>query len=348
MNAKTVVLLGSLLLATAAMIVGDVADYRIAMTTNTSRNRAALEAFPVQRESQSSRLQTPHIKDMGEPQARKLLQKGLRQQHALGHSKNGADVIARGRRCDEALTGDAIIDLTNGVRKAYGLPLLSESRLLDSVAEARARDMAEKGYFAHVSPSGEKVSHFAQRTGYRYMLISENIAAGGFHSNRTIVNCWTGSAVHRLNILSHHVSEIGAAVVRGRINGSEMWIAVQVFGVQSVSRSGMPLAGSSARFWREFEINSATMDGLLDQLRGTWRDLEIERKSIESAFGTWTDENDRSPELNPRIKAYNEKAEQYNRSLKVMKAMRTALNSKIEEHEAPAAQAANADNSHSE
>ena len=44
--------------------------------------------------------------------------------------------------------------LTNEQRVTQHLAVLTENPVLDQVATLKARDMAEKGYFAHTSPEG--------------------------------------------------------------------------------------------------------------------------------------------------------------------------------------------------
>lgn len=59
------------------------------------------------------------------------------------------------------------------------------------------------------------------------------IRSGSFLTNQKIVNGWMQSPGHRKNLLSGKFEEIGVAVVKGRLEGDETWIAVQVFGRQS-------------------------------------------------------------------------------------------------------------------
>lgn len=133
----------------------------------------------------------------------------------------------------EELTSSEVLRLTNVTRSENGVYELKESFLLNAVAVDRARDMLEKQYFDHVSPTGEKASDIAQKVGYRYKNLGENIAAGSFLNNQKIINGWMQSPGHRRSLLSKDFEEIGIAVVKGRMGGDETWIAVQVFGRQS-------------------------------------------------------------------------------------------------------------------
>ena len=133
----------------------------------------------------------------------------------------------------EQLSKGAIIGLTNNVRTLQGLERLKENPLLDAVAEARAEDMLEKQYFGHVSPAGEQASDIAQRVGYKYEIIAENIASGLFFTNQKIIDGWMQSPGHRTNILSPEVKEMGASVIKGKMKGADTWVSVQIFGLQS-------------------------------------------------------------------------------------------------------------------
>jgi uncharacterized protein YkwD len=136
---------------------------------------------------------------------------------------------------DPRLSVKGIIEFTNKVRAENGgLPPLSENSLLDAIASERAEDMLRKQYFAHVSPSGEGAADIAQKTGYHYKHLGENIAMGLFQTDEKVVMGWMQSPSHRKNILSDGCSEIGAAAKRGTMKGEEVWVAVQIFGEQSL------------------------------------------------------------------------------------------------------------------
>jgi len=130
----------------------------------------------------------------------------------------------------EALTSAEVLRLTNVARAENGIHELRESFLLNAIAAERAKDMFEKQYFDHVSPTGEKASDIAHRVGYNYERLGENLEGGFFLTNQKIVDGWMYSPGHRKNLLSRHFQEIGVAVVKGRMEGNETWIAVQVFG----------------------------------------------------------------------------------------------------------------------
>ena len=133
----------------------------------------------------------------------------------------------------EELSKEVIISLTNRIRLANGVSELAESTLLNRVALARVRDIFEKQYLDHVSPTGESYSDVAQRVGYPYKFLSENIESGFFLTNQKVIDGWMQSPGHRRNLLSGDMEEIGVAVQSGVLHGEKTWIAVQIFGKKS-------------------------------------------------------------------------------------------------------------------
>jgi uncharacterized protein YkwD len=125
----------------------------------------------------------------------------------------------------QALSSQQIVDLVNRDRISHGLPELSVSPLLSEAAYSKARDMVEKNYFAHTSPSGLSPWHWFQALGYDYSYAGENLAEG-FSNAQELENSWMNSPKHRANILSPFYSQIGLAVV----NEGATSVVVQFFG----------------------------------------------------------------------------------------------------------------------
>jgi len=107
------------------------------------------------------------------------------------------------------LTQKGIIEWANKQREKYGLAPLKENQILDKTAMAKVEDMFENQYFAHESPTGEKVSDLARKFGYDFLLIGENLAMGNFSSDEDLVFAWMESPGHRENILNEKYQEIG-------------------------------------------------------------------------------------------------------------------------------------------
>jgi hypothetical protein len=232
-------------------------------------------------------------------------------------------------RYQEPLSKEALIDLTNNARANEGLTELEENPLLDTIAEARARDILDKQYFAHVSPTGEQASHIALKVGYRYKVIAENLANGTFSTNSKIIDCWMQSPGHRKNILSSQMREIGVSVVKGRLNGMETCVSVQIFGL----RSGPASVGTYTFSRRESNVEMGTEglsgEGLNEKLRRMKQEVDVEQASIQRDIRISSNDPRRYQEqLNLRIRVHNENVNRYNQAVAEAQSMRLAMNSR--------------------
>jgi hypothetical protein len=231
-----------------------------------------------------------------------------------------------GFRYREPLSKEAIIGLTNDARMAEGLTVLAENPLLDVIAEARARDILDKQYFGHVSPTGEAASHLAQRIGYRYRMIAENLAAGAFTTNSKIVDCWMQSPGHRKNILSSRMREMGASVVKGRFNGAETWVSVQIFGLRSAPVYGQSFNSSYRESIGEMKSDGLSGEDVGEKLARMKGELDRERDFIQQSLRISGHGPREYEDLNIRVRAFNEKADRYNQLLAETKAARLVMN----------------------
>ena len=101
-----------------------------------------------------------------------------------------------------------MIRLINKEREAQGLKPLTENKLLNESARAKACDMNEKGYFEHVSPEGVEPWKFMKDAGYDYYTAGENIAVS-YDSTKKLAEAYLKSPSHRDNILSDEFTEVG-------------------------------------------------------------------------------------------------------------------------------------------
>ena len=236
----------------------------------------------------------------------------------------------------EALTKEDIIRLTNSTRVQNGLQQLAENQLLNDIAEERVRDMFEKQYFGHVSTTGEGVSDVAQRAGYRYKVIAENIASGRFLNNQKIIDGWLQSPGHRKNMLSRDIQEIGVAVAEGTMQGQNTFIAVQVFGLQSppVTTQLQPRVCNppSKELRNEIEVKKAEISNLNSVLADMKQQLDIEKESIEADKRTASNDKQAMQDRRIKIAVYNEKANVHNNLLAEVKAKRMVLEDMIKKY----------------
>lgn len=122
-----------------------------------------------------------------------------------------------------------LVKLTNQEREKQGLPALTENSTLDQAAQLKAVDMLSKDYWAHVAPDGVTPWYWFEKTGYTYVMAGENLAKD-FNTSAGVVRGWLNSPTHRDNLLNKNFTEIGMAVVNGKLQGEETTLVVQLFG----------------------------------------------------------------------------------------------------------------------
>lgn len=87
---------------------------------------------------------------------------------------------------------------------------LSWSDQLAASALAHAKDMAARGYFAHITPEGGRPEERMAKAGWHTMPVGENIAAGQ-SSPSEVVQGWIDSPGHCKNLLNGSYKHIGIA-----------------------------------------------------------------------------------------------------------------------------------------
>lgn len=208
-------------------------------------------------------------------------------------------------------TRESIVKSTNEARQAHKLPPLRENALLDKIASARAKDMFEKQYFAHISPAGKQASDFAQEFGYQYKVLAENLTQGYFTTGKKMVDGWMQSPSHRQNIVSSDVKEIGAAIVKGKMNGMNTSIGVQILGLQSPA-AGKDCPKPSSELEAQIEEKKKEIAQLEERVSRLESELKQEKEIIGAErYGRYFRSQDYNA-VNAKINAYNEKGRWYN------------------------------------
>ena len=113
--------------------------------------------------------------------------------------------------------------LVNDIRAQYGLSALTINRDLCQVARYKSQDMAEKGYFAHESPTYGSPFQMMQSFGISYRTAGENIAYGQ-QTPQAVVNAWMNSSGHRANILNSSYTQIGVGFHAAGYYWTQMFI----------------------------------------------------------------------------------------------------------------------------
>jgi hypothetical protein len=194
------------------------------------------------------------------------------------------------------LTVQGSILETNKQRAQNGLGALSENSLLRQVAEFKIQDMFKRQYFAHYAPDGTSgVSDLADKYGYNYIAIGENLALGNFENDTALIQAWMNSPGHRANILNKNYTEIGIAVGKGVFEGQTTWLAVQAFGKPLSSCPTLSTSLKSAIDSNSDRLN--IMESNLGQMRA---ELDLLKKA------------DNRPIYNQKVDEYNNLVSEYN------------------------------------
>ncbi len=115
----------------------------------------------------------------------------------------------------------------NIIRLRHGVGILRIDDRLNRAAQFHADDMAKRDFFDHRSPDGARMTERADRTGYRWRRLIENIAAGYPNIDATIEG-WMESPEHRAGLLDSKVRDAGFGYVylphdSGRVRKAYYW-----------------------------------------------------------------------------------------------------------------------------
>jgi len=194
------------------------------------------------------------------------------------------------------LTVLGVLAFTNAEREMKDIRPLLLDKKLNTVAELRMKDMFDKGYFEHVSPSGESASTVADDTKYEYVTIGENIALGNFEDDAVLVKAWMDSPGHRANILRPVYTRIGIAVGKGTYQGRLTWIGVQVF--------SKPLSECTT-IDQNLKASIENQNLTIDTLKKQATDLEAHMQQLRDEK-KWDEYNQKVNEYNALAKTIND------------------------------------------
>ena len=114
-----------------------------------------------------------------------------------------------------------VLNLVNKERKANDLKPLTLNKELSNVANIKSRDMIEKGYFDHTSPTYGSPFDMMKKFNISYNTAGENIAMGQ-KTPSEVMNSWMNSSGHRANILNSTYTELGVGIQKDS-NGTIYW-----------------------------------------------------------------------------------------------------------------------------
>lgn len=139
---------------------------------------------------------------------------------------------------DAAAVNRKVLALMNEARaksrrcgsKTYGpAPALKNNDLLVAAARAHSKDLASHSALSHSGSDGSSPAERAQRTGYAWRVVGENVAAGPGTAEEVSAG-WLSSPHHCTNIMDPRFTEMGVAYVVDLKSKSVVYWT-QMFGV---------------------------------------------------------------------------------------------------------------------
>jgi uncharacterized protein YkwD len=126
--------------------------------------------------------------------------------------------------------GQIVMELVNAERAKQGLGALRVNPKLHQAAQAHARELAAGADAGHLGRDGSGPAERADRVGYEWTSIGENVAAGQ-STAAEVVTVWMGSPPHRQSILDARFQE---AAVGFEPDSASRWGTywVMVFGAR--------------------------------------------------------------------------------------------------------------------
>lgn len=116
---------------------------------------------------------------------------------------------------------DAVLELVNVEREKMGIKPLILDNNVSKVAQLKAEDMANNGYFAHESPTYGSPFEMLNQYNIFFSIAGENIAMGQKTPEKVMVS-WMNSPGHRANILDSRFENIGIGLYEK--NGIINWV----------------------------------------------------------------------------------------------------------------------------
>lgn len=118
----------------------------------------------------------------------------------------------------------AAAEAISHMRRSAGLGALRPDAVLSAAAAKQACAMASTGRMAH-SGNGRGPGAALRRAGYKWSVVSENVAAGPWDL-RSVLGAWRVSPGHMSNMMLPQTREMGIAVTTGPDGRTRYWAAV--------------------------------------------------------------------------------------------------------------------------
>jgi uncharacterized protein YkwD len=121
-----------------------------------------------------------------------------------------SDATAIGRQVLQLVNEARAAPRQCGNRNFVAVPPLSLNTKLNDAATVQARDMAAQGRISHRGTDGSKPSDRVKRSGYVWLAVGENVAAGQTTAEEVVAE-WLSSPPHCANIMSTDFTQMGIA-----------------------------------------------------------------------------------------------------------------------------------------
>lgn len=146
------------------------------------------------------------------------------QENQKPYQRNGGNDTTETKRSGEiSQEVQRVIDLTNQERRKQGLSDLKAFSKLSDVAQEKSRDMQQKNYFSHTSPTYGSPFDMMRDFGVDFNTAGENIAQGQ-QTPEAVVDAWMKSEGHRKNIMNSNFTHIGVGLVQDGHYWTQMFI----------------------------------------------------------------------------------------------------------------------------
>ena len=140
-----------------------------------------------------------------------------------------------------AVNPGILLAQSNADRVRNGVSLLAENALLSRAAQAKADDMLNRGYYAHITPDGKSPLYFVDQTGYKYLNVGENLDLTYLSTEEDVETAWLNSPSHRENLLLPQFTEVGVGVSSGQYQGYDVTFAVEIYATPLREQPVVPL-----------------------------------------------------------------------------------------------------------
>lgn len=136
------------------------------------------------------------------------------------NSQNGASSMQPVGDCRLSVLDEKILEKLNEVRAqarycgdSYyeAVEPVVWNCTLEGAAQAHSEDMGEHNFFSHTGSDGLRVGARADRAGYDWTMVGENIAVG-FSSVNSVMKGWLDSPSHCRTIMNEHYLETATSL----------------------------------------------------------------------------------------------------------------------------------------